>query len=621
MKNYKIVLLLIALTYTVSAFMFRHKTDFCLVANGDAVGYYTYLPAFFIHHDLRDLRKTTLARNNQMPGREVNKLRLEDLGDGHFTGRALGNDRHIIQYTCGVAILQSPSFFLAHLTAKLMGYEADGYTPLYRIFLLFNGLLFGIFGLWVTAKILEKEGINSKIINFTLISVGLATNLYYFSTVNAYMSHAYLFALWALVIFLTQKFYTEGLQNRHLWLMAFVLGFIAIIRPVDIVITLVPLLYGIKKWSDVGARFRLIWQKKIPLIAALFFGILPILPQLFYWHHVTGHWIFNSYLGQTFDFSKVRIMVGWFSFQNGWLIYTPIMAFAVVGIFLSFKRSAFALPILLLLPLYAYIIHAWWCWNYINGFGMRPMVDTYALLAIPLSIFLLKTTQKPVFRGFFTLIIAFFIWLNIFQTWQSVEEILISENGNRAYWLSIFGKKSLDYNNLVAFDSNELQPSTPPDRLILLRENTFEDTTNHQNNTHFVKEPVKTGQLAYLIPPEGYAPDFKISVKELGGSKMVKATLSAYATDDNFYDIWHKCILIVSFSRGDKNLKWVQIRLENKLGQSSKIFAGKTRIWGDIQFYVKTPSDLRETDELQVKVLNSNTGSVLIDDFRVFACH
>ncbi|NJN33149.1 MAG: hypothetical protein HC817_01750 [Saprospiraceae bacterium] len=359
---------------------------------------------------------------------------------------------------------------MAHGASKLLGHKANGYTELYRIFGLFNGLLFGFLGLIVLVEILKKENFDPKTINYTLISVALATNLYYFSTFNAYMSHNYSFMLWAAVVHLTQKFYTEGYQNRHLWFMALILGLIAIIRPVDILLILVPLFYGIKKWADLTARFQLMWQKRVPLFGAFMLGIVPVLPQLLYWHHISGAWIIDSYTNQTFDFRKLRIVAGWFSFSNGWLIYTPIMFFALVGLFMSFKKSAFALPILLFLPLFGYVIHAWWCWNYINGFGMRPMVNTYALLAIPLSIFIAKMLRSGFLQVVSTVVLVFFIWLNIFQTWQSVEGIMISETANSAYWRAIFGKKQLDYNALVAFDSNEIQPANLPKNVKLLRE-------------------------------------------------------------------------------------------------------------------------------------------------------
>ncbi|NJN33148.1 MAG: hypothetical protein HC817_01745 [Saprospiraceae bacterium] len=103
-------LVFIFICYLTSAFLFRKNSDMCIIANGDAVGYYTYLPAFFIHHDLRDLRQTTLARMHELPEQKINKMRLEDLNDGHFTGSKIGNN-HLIQYTYGIAFLQSPSFF------------------------------------------------------------------------------------------------------------------------------------------------------------------------------------------------------------------------------------------------------------------------------------------------------------------------------------------------------------------------------------------------------------------------------------------------------------------------------------------------------------------------------
>ncbi len=145
--------------------------------------------------------------------------------------------------------------------------------------------------------------------------------------------------------------------------------------------------------------------------------------------------------------------------NNGWLIYTPIMAFSLLAMFMMRdKRRDFLLPIAIILPIYIYVIYAWWSFNYINGFSSRPMIDTYALLAIPLSIFVEKMQKSRILLTIFLVLIGFLTWLNIFQTEQMSRQILLSEQNNEAFWLESFGKTKLNNNALVAFDANELQP-------------------------------------------------------------------------------------------------------------------------------------------------------------------
>jgi hypothetical protein len=614
-KSTRFLLVTITVFYLFFAYFFRKESSLCLVSNGDSVGYYSYLPAFFIHNDLRDLRKTTLERVNET--NEIGeKQAIETLEDRQFTGFAHDGGRRLIQYTYGIAFLQTSGFLLAHAISPFLGFEATGYTLPYRVLVFLNGLFFTLLGLWILARILKSERFDDKTINFTLFSVALATNLFYFSTANAYMSHAYLFTLWTLVVRFTQKFYTEGLEHKQLWRIGFLLGLITIIRPVDIVVIFVPLLYGVKNIADFKVRCALIWQKKIPVLGAIFLATLAILPQLFYWHHLTGHWFFDSYKGQGFDFKNSQVWEGWFGFANGWLVYTPIMFLALLGIFIMGRKSPFLLPILLILPLYAYVIHSWWCWNYINGFGMRPMVDMYGLLAIPLSVFFQKTLQNIFSKSFFSILVFFLSGLNIFQTWQYSQNVIFPENGNYAFWISSFGKTKLDYNALVAFDSNELQPSKAPKTMVLLEKSDFEDSTD----VNFTRKIVKDGNFAYDIPPNGHSQRFEVSGKNLLAFEYVKVTLSAYATNNNFYDIWQKCNLVVQFKKGDENIKWRAMRLENKIGQDSKILAGQTKVWGDIHFYVKIPPNLNETDKLNVEILNGNTAHIVVDNLKIEVC-
>jgi hypothetical protein len=102
---------------------------------------------------------------------------------------------------------------------------------------------------------------------------------------------------------------------------------------------------------------------------------------------VSGNWLFYSYGNEGFDFLHPHIFDGLFCFKNGWLSYTPIMLFALIGIMLMHdKNKKILLPLLTFLAIHIYVINCWWCWHYVNGFGNRPMVETYPLLAVPFAI-------------------------------------------------------------------------------------------------------------------------------------------------------------------------------------------------------------------------------------------
>ena len=194
-------------------------------------------------------------------------------------------------------------------------------------------------------------------------------------------------------------------------------------------------------------------------------------------------------------------------------------------------------------------------------------------------------------------------------------QILISEQNNEAFWLESFGKTELNYNALVAFDADELQPK----QTVLVRklhENRFERPPSVWD-TNFVKQPYANGQYAYRVNTSAFSPAFKTKVKNLQGGRFVKVSLKAYSSKNSIWEIYQKSILVVEFRRGEKELKWRGMRIENKIGNTSKIYGGQTNMWGEIGFYVKIPSDALPEDVLSCYVWNQNRGALVIDDFRV----
>jgi hypothetical protein len=410
---------LIVILTVASAFFYKNwKTDW-FNFNGDSLGYYSYLPAVFIHNDIDNLDLTTFHRVKTA----LNITKPEELHQDFHTGNIV-NGKRLIQYTSGIAILQMPFFFIAHAIAKPLSYEADGYSQPYKTGIFFANIFYVMLGLWFLRKILtcpetigRGYGFSELIMSLALFLIAFATNLHYFTVYSGYMGHSYLFALYAFLIWHTIQFYEEP-NAKSIFLMGFFTGLIALIRPLDSLIAVVPLLYGIFSWSDFNDRFKFFVNNKTLVTIGLMGAIIPILPQLFYWKHITGHWVFNSYLNQGFVFKLTQVRAGLLGFKNGWLLYTPIMFFALVGIYFMWKKrdttTKLRLPITLFLPTYICLIYFWWCFNYINGFGSRPMIDTYALLAIPLSIFIEKIVQKRWLFSIWILLAAFLTWLNVF---------------------------------------------------------------------------------------------------------------------------------------------------------------------------------------------------------------
>lgn len=586
-----------------------------VLVNGDSIGYYAYLPAALIYNDLDNLAYSTQKRLINAKQMHWRDRPAADIPQDLRTGIPVGKNQ-IITYTYGIALMQSPFFIAAHLIAKPLGYEADGFSLPYRLLVLLANLFYVSLGLFALRRILLRYT-DDNAVSVTLIIVALITNLYFFTVLSGYMSHSYLFFLYAILIEKTIKWY-ETYQRRDLFIIAFLCGFIALIRPVELLVVIIPIAYKITNWQSLKARFQIFKKQALNIFLALFIGILPIIPQLFYWKYVTNHWIYNSYgFNYKFDFSNPRFPEGWISFLNGWLIYTPVMVFALIGLLFLFKKRDFLLPIALFLPIYVFVIYSWWCWNYINGFGSRPMIEVYPLLAIPLSMLVHFLLKNRFVTGIFSSLLIFLMWLNMFQTWQMSESIMISEAGNWAYYKAIFGKTSLNYNRLVAFDSDAVQPDEDRQVIKTIFSNDFESSADK----HHVRVPAHTSMFVYEIAPQQFyiSPHYKPK-EMLDKGRWLKVSADFYCIGSDFYNLWNKTSMTIRFSKNGTPLKDFPVRIENKIGNSTKIFAGDTHKWGHIKLYVPLSDVYRNCDDVEAYIWNPSPTSVFMDNFRFEVC-
>jgi hypothetical protein len=342
------------------------------------------------------------------------------------------------------------------------------------------------------------------------------------------------------------------------------------------------------------------------------------LPQLLYWKWTSGHFFFYSYQGEGFHFSTPHIWEGLTSYKNGWLAYTPIMLLALAGIPLLWKqKSPWRWPIAVFLPLHIYLTYSWWCWNYINGFGSRPMIESYALLSFPLALFLVTMSKRRWTLRVTAGVLVFFTWLNLFNTWQFSRGLLWSENANTAYFWRMFGKTSMDYFDLATFESGEQQPDTSrirPSRVLY-----FNDFENPEElNT--------TGDMAYAGTRSLYiyqenerVGEWKAAIHDLGlqAGDLVRVSVWGYATDSP-PSIYQGNVLDCKFLRKGKSRKSRKIRIESKLRNDNfSIWGGNPGYWGEAYFWVKTPPFLRPEDSLQVRVRNLGGHPMYVDNLSV----
>lgn len=365
--------------------------------------YYAYLPALHVLGDIT-LEKTEMTTDYY----------------GRFYFPQPGAVRgHVFKTTMGVALLETPFFLIAQSMAINCGYPMDGYSEPYRKMAIFAASFYAFFGLFFVRKTLRRF-FSDAAVSLTILTLLLGTNLYYYTFHEAAMSHAYSFFLVSVFIQLTVSWHTRP----RFWKMALLglsLGLITLVRPVNGCMGLFFLLYRDPAQASLREKYALLFKHRKAVLFAAFCFVLALSPQLAYWKRTTGQWLYYSYGAETFYWSRPEILLGLFSYQKGWLVWTPVMWFAVLGL-VGLKKSArgFFWPVAVALSVYIYIIFCWWSWWYGGGFGMRPMVDVSALLAIPLAVFfqyILKTRilVLPVLGLW-----IFLLGLNVFQTNQYI---------------------------------------------------------------------------------------------------------------------------------------------------------------------------------------------------------
>ncbi len=299
----------------------------------------------------------------------------------------------IDKYPVGVAIMESPFFFLAHglclLKDALTGsMSATGYSNLYQYLVLFGGVLYWVAGTVLLDKLLERYlGFSKKASLLACIVITYGTNLFHYASYDACFSHVYSYFLFNLFLFYLCWYEgreAEG-KNRlfHTCVFGFIAGLIFMCRNTNIVFVVTYVFYGVRNWETWKERFKVILRpaRAVPIVLT---GIVTLFPQLLYWHEATGHWFVYSY-GANEPFYWLAPQIGnfLFSVRKGLFFWSPVLLLAIAGIFLSYKkRRQLYMGLVIFLVLIVYISSAWWSWYYGGSFGQRVAVDFMCLFAV-----------------------------------------------------------------------------------------------------------------------------------------------------------------------------------------------------------------------------------------------
>jgi len=576
------------------------------ILSWDVFGYYLYLPLAFIYNDLG---ATDFSVVEQIVEKYSNTPTF-------YQGMHMPSGEFVIKYSMGLAFLYLPFFAIGHIIALLSSYPADGFSLPYQYALWIGGIAYTMAGLVLVRKLALKY-FNDFVTALILIIIYLGTN--YFMNTSFYgqnaMSHNYLFTLYLLFVLITIKWH-RATKMKYMVPLGMLAGIIILSRPSEIVCLAIPLLWGVTDLESFTNKIRLLTKNYGQVL--VFAGLLLLIGgfQFAYWKAFTGKFLFYTYginPGEGFEFFTPYVIEVLFSFRKGWLLYTPIMVFALIGMrFLYKQNKGLFIPVLVYFFLNLYIVSCWSTWWYAESFGQRALVPSYALLIIPLGYTLnwIQSNSLLVQRLLFTLLLALG-GLNLFQTWQYHKGIIHGSRMSMDYYFSVFGETAV----------------TEDDKKLMLINRSFDGIEQFTNEDEYERKVLQVIDFESL-KEEGISMEYAYSGKasfQLDEKEIYSLTSATPFTEvtDHYYAWIRGSVMVYPIIDAKSNPTSFVICFEHN-GYSYKYKALdfeklnlKLNEWNEVTFDYLTPEVRNKQDLLKVYVWHRGTEKIFVDDLKV----
>ena len=345
------------------------------------------------------------------------------------------NFGYTVKFPIGTALCNFPAFLVVHVVLSVLRPEiADGSSVLYQYGVGITGIVFFLLGIIFVYKAV-KFLYNERTAFITGIIISLGTFLPAYATKYASFSHIYSFAFASIFMYLAVSMDEKDSFWRNVGLGASA-GMLFLIRNINIFFVLFYLIYEL-----IQKNIKKIFSSK-RLVPNVIGGLVMILPQLLLWKATTGHFITNAYSDESFDYlTNPRVYQVLFSDAKGLFILTPVLIFAVIGLFMGkdsrVKACNIAVGVVFVIEIYT--IAAWWCWWLGGVYGERSFADIFGFLSIPIASFLAWIPENKRTKIFYGIFIVFFCLTNIVFLIGASRGV-ISETASSWYELSMAWK-------------------------------------------------------------------------------------------------------------------------------------------------------------------------------------
>jgi hypothetical protein len=381
---------------------------------GDGVGYYAFARAPLIQHNL-DFTEDYRHANESFRGPrldENNQPRSEfRTPTGHL-------DNH---FTVGPAILWAPFLLVAHLgvlLARALGSSvaADGFSAPYRITMALATAIYGFLGLLLAFR-LAREYVHERWALLATIAIWWASSLPVYMYFNPSWSHAH--SAFVVALFLWYWHRTRSSRSLTQWLIlglitglmlnvyyanAMVLAVLAIevARRYYLAFHLKPAKALAADESGLVGTARPPFPHALSVPQLLFrhflfaaVVLLCMLPTLITRYFVYGNAFESGYIPlRDWLWSSPAFLQVLFSSNHGLLAWTPILLFAIAGLFIFWRWQRRAgTPFLAAFLAFYLLIACYPDWAGISSFGNRFFISLTPLFILGLSVFLDRLAQ------------------------------------------------------------------------------------------------------------------------------------------------------------------------------------------------------------------------------------
>ena len=540
----------------------------------DVSDYYWYLPSIFIYHDLKkqSFKDTILSKYSPTSGADFQQ------------GFLLPNGNYVLKYSSGTALMYLPFFFAAHTLAKPLGFPADGFSPPYQFAIQFGGVLIALLGLLYLRKFLLLF-YPDKIVAISLLLLAVGTNFLNYSTIDAGMSHCWLFTVYVFILLFTYRFY-QAPSVKYAIAIGMLCGLATLSRPTDVISILIPLLWGLDSLSAAAIRrhFSFLQANARLITVSIICAAAVCSIQLIYWKYTAGEWLVYSYANQGFNWLHPHFRKYLIGAHNGWLTYSPVMLFSFVGLIPFWQRKKHIIAVTLFILVDLYIVCSWEFYWY----GGRFMVQAYPVLAMPLASLVAWAMRTKTGKVFFAAVATAFSYIGLWTTIQYHYGGLYDwDTANRKYCLATIGRWHVPEDVQKLRDNNEIFEGTP-----LQTETIY--ANNFETDTLLYMVPALRGKKCIgLVQPQ----DERTFIFNYSShSKEWIRAEATFSCKNKEWDVWKMSQLVVTFLLHGQEVKSNMIRIHRFLDN------GDTR-----QIYLDSKIPSEDFDQVKIRFLHSNS--------------